>query len=192
MLGDRAGAGWRPAPWPKHLATGLGRRGATEGVVGSPLKTNETALEEERVSPVWPEGRPRPGTSCSGGVSVVPPRPRPHKGRGLVCVSRSSLPCTPAATASRYAPRSQCSPAARRWPWPAGCPSRDLPGDTHGVRWAGGHCIPAGRQGLGTPSAARQASPPHRPGPGLGVGPGPEAPPLGSLPGKGTPLPSLW
>lgn len=28
----------------------------------------------------------------------------------------------------RYTPRSRYSPAARRWPWPAGCPSRDLPG----------------------------------------------------------------
>ena len=29
---------------------------------------------------------------------------------------------------SGHAPRSQCSPAAQRSPWQAGCPSRDLPG----------------------------------------------------------------
>lgn len=64
-----------------------------------------------------------------------------------------------------YAPRSQYSPAIQRWPWPAGCPSRDLPGGREtAVRRAGGPA-PAGCLGRVDAAGALLPTPPELGGP---------------------------
>lgn len=63
-----------------------------------------------------------------------------------------------------HAPHSRCSPAAQRLPWPAGCPSHDLPGAETKTgetgRWA-----PCFRRAVGPEHAERSRAPSSAPGP---------------------------
>lgn len=95
---------------------------------------------------LWMQGRGCNGDSGSTFTKEVSPQARGELRCGgevaaasaqtLPLQSAQGCPCSGSATSTvprrrqhqrpRHAPHSQCSPAARRWPWPAGCPSRGL------------------------------------------------------------------